>query len=198
MSEPAWIPLGGAVGGDVVYEGGWSAATAYQPGDVVTYQGVQFIAVLPSTNQTPPVAVAGIPYSEKAAASGVASLGSDGKVPLAQSQFPSPLVNGKWLGVKGGAMLWDTLQIMLGDVFDVQYGQTNVNITAGTATTYTLVLPRAWPSAQIAFIAQGWPGGSWAGFATIASIPSGLTGGSVAFNSTNAQVVTVSWASFGY
>ena len=85
MSEPAWVPLGGAVGGDVVYEGAWSNTVTYQPGDVVTYQGVQFLAVQPSTGQTPPVAVAGIPYSEKGAPSGVAPLDASGYLPWAQA-----------------------------------------------------------------------------------------------------------------
>lgn len=84
MSEPAWVPLGGAVGGDVVYEAGWSSTVTYQPGDVVTYQGVHYIAVQPSTNQPPPASTASIPYGQKGAAGGVATLDATGKVPVAQ------------------------------------------------------------------------------------------------------------------
>ena len=51
MSEPAWVALGAAA---VDYEGVWAAGTSYAPGDVVTYAGVTYIAVNPSTGQTPP------------------------------------------------------------------------------------------------------------------------------------------------
>ena len=53
MSEPAWVALGAA---QVDYEGPWAAGTAYAPGDVVTYAGVTYLAVNPSTGQTPPSA----------------------------------------------------------------------------------------------------------------------------------------------
>ena len=79
----AWAADTGG-GGAVEYENVWSAAVSYQAGDVVTYNGIDYLAVNPSTGQTPPIAVAGIPYSEKAAASGVASLDASGHVPRAQ------------------------------------------------------------------------------------------------------------------
>ena len=52
MSEPAWVALGG---GAIDYVGGWAAGTAYKPGDVVRHNGIEYLAVNPSTAQTPPV-----------------------------------------------------------------------------------------------------------------------------------------------
>jgi len=50
-----------AAGGSIDYENAWAAGTAYTPGDVVIHNGVEYIAVNPSTGQTPPAspAVAG-------------------------------------------------------------------------------------------------------------------------------------------
>ena len=79
----AWVADTGG-GGAVDYENVWNASVAYQAGDVVTYNGIDYLAVNPSTGQTPPAADAGIPYSEKGAAGGVASLDTGAKVPLAQ------------------------------------------------------------------------------------------------------------------
>jgi len=53
MSEPYWAALGG---GSVDYKGAWAAGTAYAPGDVVRHNGVDFIAVNPSTGVDPGVA----------------------------------------------------------------------------------------------------------------------------------------------
>jgi len=50
MSEPYWAALGG---GSVDYKGAWAAGTAYAPGDVVRYAGVDFIAVNPSMGVNP-------------------------------------------------------------------------------------------------------------------------------------------------
>lgn len=52
MSEPYWIALGS--GGAVDYAGAWAAGTAYPSGSVVTYGGATYLAVNPSTGQTPP------------------------------------------------------------------------------------------------------------------------------------------------
>lgn len=41
----------------VEYEGTYNPATPYQPGDVVVYNGVEYLAVNPSTGSTPPPAV---------------------------------------------------------------------------------------------------------------------------------------------
>jgi hypothetical protein len=56
MSEPTWELLGGGgvVGGPIDYVGDWAAGTAYQPGQVVRYQGVDYLAVNPSLGQVPP------------------------------------------------------------------------------------------------------------------------------------------------
>jgi len=43
-----------AAGGAIEYENAWAAGTAYQPGDVVIHNGIEYIAVNPSTGQTPP------------------------------------------------------------------------------------------------------------------------------------------------
>jgi hypothetical protein len=60
MSEPTWELLGGGgvVGGPIDYVGAWAAGTTYQPGQVVRYGGVDYLAVNPSLGQTPPVAAA--------------------------------------------------------------------------------------------------------------------------------------------
>jgi hypothetical protein len=41
-------------GGAIDYENAWVAGTAYQPGDVVIHNGIEYLAVNPSTGQTPP------------------------------------------------------------------------------------------------------------------------------------------------
>jgi Carbohydrate-binding module family 5/12 len=48
-----WAAVAGASGG-VDYKGTWSAGTAYAQGDVVLYNGVEYIAVNPGTGNTPP------------------------------------------------------------------------------------------------------------------------------------------------
>jgi hypothetical protein len=53
MSEPYWSALGGY---GVDYEGVWSAAKVYAPGDVVRHNGVDYLAVNPSTGVNPGVA----------------------------------------------------------------------------------------------------------------------------------------------
>ena len=58
MSEPYWSALGGGV---VDYEGDFSPATQYAPGDVVRYGGVDFLAVNPSLGVTPPGVFSGVP-----------------------------------------------------------------------------------------------------------------------------------------
>jgi hypothetical protein len=64
LQEGKWLTVtGGAVvwapapvGGGVDYKGVWSAATAYVSGDVVNRNGIEYLAVNPGTNQTPPPA----------------------------------------------------------------------------------------------------------------------------------------------
>jgi hypothetical protein len=57
MSEPTWELLGGGgvIGGPIDYVGNWAAGVTYQPGQIVRYQGVDYLAVNPSTGQVPPV-----------------------------------------------------------------------------------------------------------------------------------------------
>lgn len=59
MSEPTWELLGGGgvVGGPIDYVGAWAAGTTYQPGQVVRYGGIDYLAVNPSLGQTPPPAI---------------------------------------------------------------------------------------------------------------------------------------------
>lgn len=56
MSEPYWELLGGGgtIGGPVMYAGAWAAGTTYQPGQVVRYNGVDYLAVATSLGQVPP------------------------------------------------------------------------------------------------------------------------------------------------
>ena len=60
MSEPTWELLGGGgvIGGPIDYVGDWAAGTTYQPGQVVRFAGVDYLAVNPSTGQVPPRASA--------------------------------------------------------------------------------------------------------------------------------------------
>jgi hypothetical protein len=60
MSEPYWAALGG---GSVDYKGAWAAGTAYAAGDVVRHNGVDYLAVNPSTGVDPGVAT-GIPQPD--------------------------------------------------------------------------------------------------------------------------------------
>jgi hypothetical protein len=54
MSEPAWVALGAQA---VDYEGAYAAGTQYRPGDVVRYNGVDYICVNPALGQTPAATV---------------------------------------------------------------------------------------------------------------------------------------------
>lgn len=47
---------GGGGGGAIEYENAWSAAVAYQAGDVVKHNGIDYLAVNDSTGSTPPPA----------------------------------------------------------------------------------------------------------------------------------------------
>lgn len=52
MTEPNWVALGSS-GGIIDYVGGWVAGTTYKPGDVVRHNGIEYLAVNPSTGQIP-------------------------------------------------------------------------------------------------------------------------------------------------
>lgn len=54
-----WAAVAGGGGGGVDHKGTWAAGTAYLGGDVVTYNGVDYLAVNASTGQTPPAAIGG-------------------------------------------------------------------------------------------------------------------------------------------
>jgi hypothetical protein len=56
MSEPYWVPLSAQ---PVDYEGAYAAGTQYVPGDVVRYNGIDYLCVNPALGQTPPAALAG-------------------------------------------------------------------------------------------------------------------------------------------
>lgn len=58
MSEPTWELLGGGgvIGGPIDYVGAWAAGVTYQPGQIVRYQGVDYLCVNPALGQTPPAA----------------------------------------------------------------------------------------------------------------------------------------------
>ena len=63
MSEPNWELLGGGgiIGGPIDYVGDWAAGVTYQPGQIVRYGGLDYLAVNPSIGQIPP-----IPYGSPA------------------------------------------------------------------------------------------------------------------------------------
>lgn len=78
MSEPVWELLGGGgtVGpSGIDYVGAWAAGTTYQPGQVVRYQGVDYLAVNPSIGQTPPAAQ-GVPTAALALIQKIGPLGA--------------------------------------------------------------------------------------------------------------------------
>jgi len=54
-SPPIWKAAPG--GGGVDYIGDWAVGTTYKRGDVVRYNGIDYLAVNPSTGQVPPTAV---------------------------------------------------------------------------------------------------------------------------------------------
>jgi len=54
MSEPYWVALASA---PVDYKGAYDPAVSYVQGDVVAYNGVNYIAVNPSLGSTPPIAL---------------------------------------------------------------------------------------------------------------------------------------------
>ena len=92
MSEPFWTPLGGQ---PVDYEGAWAAGTQYAPGDVVTYQGVTYLAVNPSLGSTPPAALvsgAELAYAEMAATQNVSAVGE--ATPVDVVALPSTVLDG--------------------------------------------------------------------------------------------------------
>jgi hypothetical protein len=57
-TSSVWIVIGvaAAAGGGVDYIGNWGSGITYKQGDVVRYNGVDYIAVNPSTGQQPPAA----------------------------------------------------------------------------------------------------------------------------------------------
>jgi hypothetical protein len=57
VPDPAvtdWVPLATGGGGGVDYIGNWSAGVTYKAGDIVRYNGVDYLAANPSTGVTPP------------------------------------------------------------------------------------------------------------------------------------------------
>jgi Carbohydrate-binding module family 5/12 len=58
MSEPYWVALGSKI--PIDYIGGWAPGVSYKAGDVVSYNGVDYLAVNPSTGVTPPPAPVGL------------------------------------------------------------------------------------------------------------------------------------------
>ena len=85
-----WVPVWDLDGGgDLHYTGDYAASTTYRDGDVVVYNGIAYLCVEETSD--PPTAWPSADLSavyqerdEKAQPSGYASLGTDGKVPLAQ------------------------------------------------------------------------------------------------------------------
>ena len=74
----------GAAGpGAVDYIGDWSSSVSYLQGNVARYNGVDYLAVNPSTGQTPPPAGSGL--------------------------LP-PVVNGQWVKGVGGATVWAAIK----------------------------------------------------------------------------------------
>ena len=63
MSEPTWELLGGGGVSVVDYVGAWAAGTTYSPGQVVRYQGNDYLAVNPSIGSTPPAPATLIPLT---------------------------------------------------------------------------------------------------------------------------------------
>ncbi len=63
MSEPTWELLGGGgvIGGPIDYVGDYAAGTTYQPGQVVRFNGYDYLAVNPSVGSTPPAVATAIP-----------------------------------------------------------------------------------------------------------------------------------------
>lgn len=106
MSEPSWELLGGGgvIGGPVDYIGNWSAAVTYQPGQVVRYNGIDYLAVNPSINQVPPGAVSAL--------------------------LPQPIVNGRWVKGVGGAAVWS--DIAAADIPTLPATKTTGLVTADT------------------------------------------------------------------
>lgn len=48
-----WVPLAGGGGSSIAYENAWSAGASYEPGQVVVRNGVEYMAVNPSTGVAP-------------------------------------------------------------------------------------------------------------------------------------------------
>jgi hypothetical protein len=81
------IPISQIGGGGVDYIGTWNSGVTYKQGDVITYQGFQYLAVNPSTNVPPPT----------------------GYTTAVPPQPANPGDTGKWLQAQSGAMVWTAM-----------------------------------------------------------------------------------------
>lgn len=109
MSEPYWTPLGGQ---PVDWEGTYNPATQYAPGDVVVYNGVNYLAVNPSLGVVPPpnLAVPSIGTTLPAAAADGAefTLVDSLTAPTFAWKFVyfSGRASNKWVAISGEAVSW--------------------------------------------------------------------------------------------
>jgi len=92
----AWFSAKG--GGGVDYIGTWSAAVPYKAGDVVTHGGRDYLAVNPSTGQTPPA-----PGSGTSSGGGSPWQTGDEKISAIAATHADPL-GGTWYLADGSAV----------------------------------------------------------------------------------------------
>lgn len=144
MSEPFWTPLGGQ---PVDYEGAWNAATQYAPGDVVTYQGVTYLAVNPSLGSTPsPAAVApaiGVALPVGAVDGQEFTLVDSLTAPTFAWRFVyfSGRASNKWVCIGGSAVSWVPAQESRGTAATyAALGTPGPQITVPVAGIYTIEL----------------------------------------------------------
>jgi hypothetical protein len=103
MSEPSWELLGGGgvIGGPIDYVGAWAAGTTYQPGQIVRYNGVDYLAVKPSVGQVPPPATNWVvPTTVGAIDESVLTVDNPGSPPVWKvipATFTPPYTDTGWL-----------------------------------------------------------------------------------------------------
>ena len=196
----AWTAAAGGGAMDLRYNGAWAPGT-YTDGDIVIYNGVEYMAVR-TTTQTPAPWTSGTVQG-----------------------VPTPVVNGQWLKGAGGIPVWtaingadiagypaDQSKALMGDAtwqnvvrvlnnaatYKIQFGGNgSVAFPAGAGTIVSVNLTTPWPNAHFATFCNVWPLAHW-GFSYQSCLVNGLGAFNIAVSQTGgAQNMALNWVSFG-
>ena len=145
MSEPTWELLGGGGVSVVDYVGAWAAGTTYSPGQVVRYQGNDYLAVNPSIGSTPPAPATLIPLTGASYGTTLPVTPFDGQEHILVDSITNPTYQWRFRYNAGSssAYKWEYIGGSHWQLIDgAQYTITPLNTWVGSTST-DFIAPRS-------------------------------------------------------